>query len=201
MPASFTTTMAPDHAPRAAAGEGTRRGPQLPRPSWISVWALVGVLGLLSWAIVRLTPVAFAAFDGAPLGVPHYAVLAVWSAFMLVTEGYQGFYQRFAPRVVTRALLLRDERNPIFVALAPLVAIGYLKATRRRMIASWMLILAITGMVVLVRMLPQPWRGIIDVGVVLGLAFGVVSVGVWLVRALRGESLDVDPQFPTAESR
>lgn len=170
----------------------------LPRPGWVSVWALCGVVGLLAWAIARLTPIAVEAFVGFELGIVHYTVLAVWTVFMVITEGYHGFYRRFAPRVVTRALLLRDERNPLFVVLAPLVAVGYLKATRRRMIASWMLILGISGLVVLVRMLPQPWRGLIDVGVVLGLAFGVLSVLIWFVRALVGRPLGVDPQFPSA---
>jgi hypothetical protein len=168
----------------------------LPRPNWVSAWALIGVVALLSWAIIRLTPIAVEAFTASQLGPIHYVLAVFWAAFMLVAEGYKGFYLRFAPRVVTRALLLRGERNPVYVIFAPLVAIGYLKATRRRRIASWALIVGISGLVVLVRMLPQPWRGLVDVGVVLGLAVGVGSVFVWFARALVGQSPGVDPQFP-----
>ena len=40
------------------------------------------------------------------------------------------------------------------------------------------------AIVVFVRMLAQPWRGIIDAGVVLGLAWGVVSIVYYVVRAM-----------------
>jgi len=35
-------------------------------------------------------------------------------------------------------------------------------------------------------MMPQPWRGIVDAGVVLGLSLGIVSVLYWFFKALTG---------------
>ena len=43
----------------------------------------------------------------------------------------------------------------------------------------------IVTLVLLVRLAPQPWRGIIDAGVVLGLGIGSASILYFVVRALR----------------
>ena len=44
---------------------------------------------------------------------------------------------------------------------------------------SWFMVFAIFVLVVIVRALPQPWRGIVDGGVVVGLLWGVVVMW-WL---------------------
>lgn len=161
----------------------------------VVLWAVGGVLLLLAEALVSLTPLAIEAlrFD---LGPAHYAALAVWIPFMGYAEGYKGFQLKFSPRAVRRALHLGRHRQPLLVVLAPLHAMGLIHATRRRMIANWMLLLGIVALVVAVRGLPQPWRGIVDAGVVVGLSWGAASL-VWLmIMALRGHEPQVDPDLP-----
>ena len=59
---------------------------------------------------------------------------------------------------------------------APLFAMGFFHATRATKITAYVLTLAIVVLVILVHRLDQPWRGIIDAGVVVGLGWGVLSL-------------------------
>ena len=73
---------------------------------------------------------------------------------------------------------------------------GYFHATRRRLLTSYLVTVAIVGLIVLVRLAPQPWRGIIDFGVVVGLAWGVVSIVGFVVRAVRPGPFDYPAELP-----
>jgi hypothetical protein len=138
-------------------------------------WGIVGVVAILGNAIYRLTPIALAAHS-ARLTTLQWIVLAVWLVFMVYSEGYRAFHKAFSPRVVARAQHLAAHPRPLHVAIAPLYCMGLVHATRKRMNVSWCVTLGIVGLVVLVRQLAQPWRGIIDGGVVLGLSVGVLSI-------------------------
>jgi hypothetical protein len=144
-------------------------------------WGLLGVAGLISSAIWRLTPRVVELADFA-LGPLHWLVLAAFTPYMAYAEGYKGFHLNFAPRVVARALYLRQAqaRRPLqhilFTVLAPAFCMGYFHATRRRMLVSWLVSSAIVVLVLGVSHAPQPWRGIVDAGVVTGLAVGFASL-------------------------
>jgi hypothetical protein len=138
-------------------------------------WGVVGVVAILANAIYRLTPIALAAND-VSLTAIHWIVLAVWVVFIVYSEGYRAFHNGFSPRVVARAQYLSAHPRPLYVAIAPLYCMGLVYATRTRLIVSWCVTLGIIGLVVLMRQLAQPWRGIIDGGVVLGLTVGVLSI-------------------------
>lgn len=140
-------------------------------------WGIAGVVLLLASAIVRLTPRVLELVSY-PLTTLQWLLLVGFVLFMLYSEGWKGFHLNFAPRVVARAAGLRRAPRPALALLAPLVCMGYLHATRKRRIISLVLTSSIIVLVLLVRLLPQPWRGIIDAGVVLGLGFGVLSI-VW----------------------
>lgn len=162
------------------------------------VWGLGGIFLLLGFAILRLGSVAAEAL-GMPLDSVHVLVLVPWVVYMLWAEGYKGFYRGFAPRVVARAHYLMNNPRPLHVLLAPLFCMGYIHATRRRQLLSIGLTSMIVFFVVLIRMLPQPWRGIVDTGVVAGLVFGVLSIVYFLLRLLRDPgSYDVDTDVPAA---
>jgi hypothetical protein len=113
--------------------------------------------------------------------------LAVFLAFMLGGKGYMGFHRGFSPRAAARVReILREPRLPR-VLLAPVFAMSLILAPRGRLARSWGLMLAIASIVPLVRVMPWPWRGIVDAGVVAGLSVGLVSFW-WfaLVRPLMG---------------
>jgi hypothetical protein len=138
-------------------------------------WGIVGVLVLLAEAMYRLTPKAIELRE-CPLSSSQWVALVGWVAFNAYSEGYRGFHQNFSPRVIVRAQHLAAHPRPLFVALAPLYCMGLIHATRRRLIVSWSLTIGIIVLVTLVRQLAQPWRGIVDAGVVVGLAIGSASI-------------------------
>lgn len=159
------------------------------------LWGIVGVTALLANAIYRLMPRTLELFDY-ELDALQLATLIVWVAFMGYSEGYRAFHQMFSPRVVARARALDASPRPLFAIAAPLFCMGLFHATRRRKIVAWSITLGVIGLVLLVRQLPQPWRGIIDAGVVVGLGFGVVSLVYYSVRAGRGMAMTISPDLP-----
>lgn len=161
------------------------------------LWSLGGVLALLAQAIARLLPRALEPILDGSLDAIATLAYAASIVFMAYTEGYRGFQQRFAPRVVVRTLHLAKHPKPWLVLLGPLHAMALIHATRRRLLGSWLLLLGIIGLILLIRMLEQPWRGAIDAGVVVGLSWGGATVLLMLIRALRGSPPTVDPDLPT----
>lgn len=160
-------------------------------------WGVGGVILLLTFAIYRLAPMAFE-LGSISLGVGHWLALAFSVVYMAWAEGYKGFHQAFAPRVVARARYLRDNPQPRLVALAPLYCMGFIYATRRRKLMSMGLTLMIICFIIIARMLPQPWRGILDSGVVVGLTLGIASILYFVVLAARyPERLTVSPEVPS----
>jgi hypothetical protein len=147
---------------------------------------VLGVGLLLLQAIVRLTPIALEPLLRGSLTTGQALVYGGWVVTSLYTEGYRGFQKAFVPRTVARAFHLARTGRPLLMALAPLYCMGLIHASRRRLITSWTIVLAITLAVVLVRRLPEPWRGVVDGGVVAGLGYGVVALALAFARALRG---------------
>jgi hypothetical protein len=157
-------------------------------------WGLLGVIGLIAAAVLRLTPRMWE-LTGHALGPLHWLVLLVFTPYMAYAEGYKGFHLNFAPRVVARALYLREmppvsmARQLLLTLLAPLFCMSFFHATRRRLLISWLLTSAIVALVIVVSRTPQPWRGIVDTGVVTGLALGLLSLlwhwQRWAIRGVR----------------
>ncbi|ABS27332.1 hypothetical protein [Anaeromyxobacter sp. Fw109-5] len=163
-----------------------------------AAWGLIGVTALLLNAVVRLTPVAVQGFAAYRLEAWQWALAAGNVAFMGYFEGYRGFQQGFAPRVVARALHLARHPRPLHVALAPLFCMGLFHASRRRLVTSWTLLLSIVGIVLAVRTIAQPYRGIVDAGVVVGLGWGLAALAASAWRAMAGDPPRVSPELPVS---
>ncbi len=157
-----------------------------------ATWGIAGVLLLIGAAMVRLTRVGLDAFDY-PLQIHHWAFLVVFLLFMLISEGYRGFQKSFAPRVAARARELQLDPRPLQVFLAPLVCMGFIYATPRRMLRSYGLLGAIVIFVLFVRQLPQPWHGLVDLGVAGGLLWGVVALVVCSLQTFTREPATASP--------
>jgi GT2 family glycosyltransferase len=143
-------------------------------------WGIGGVLLLLIFAIFRLAPMALELVDSS-MSQLHWLALAFSVIYMAYAEGYKGFHLGFAPRVVVRARYLADNPRALHVLLAPLFCMGYIYATRKRQIVSFALTVMIICFVLIARSMPQPWRGILDAGVVVGLSLGVLSIAYFLI--------------------
>jgi len=127
----------------------------------------------------------------------HWAALIFSVVFMAYTEGYKGFHHGFAPRVVIRANYLKDNPHIIHIILAPLFCMGYIHATRKRKVISIGLTLMIICFILVVPMLPQPWRGIIDAGVVVGLSIGIISIIYFIfLGILYPQAIEVSAEVP-----
>lgn len=138
----------------------------------VRLWSLAGFSLLILFALYRLTPHALAAFDQ-PLTITHWMILLIGIPLMIYSEGVKGFKQQFSPRFVQRTLSLDRSSAAIRLWLAPLYAMGYFAATRRRMLSSWLLTAMIIALVWLFHQLDQPLRGLLDAAVVAGLVTGL----------------------------
>jgi len=156
----------------------------------IASWGVLGVALLLGRALYQLTPLALEVIRSSSLGLPHWSLLLAWVAFNAYAEGYVGFHRKFSPRVVRRALDLGRNPTVLRVVFAAPYCIGLFHAPRKTMLTSWTLVLVIAFVVFGVRHLSQPWRGIIDAGVVVGLGIGLVSLLAHFVSALSGGAVE-----------
>ena len=162
----------------------------------VAAWGVLATTALLVSAIVRLTPMAIEPLRSHDMTTLQWALYIGWAIFNGYVEGYRGFQKGYVPRVVARAFWLGQHRRPLLVLLAPFFCSGLFHATRKRLIVSWCLLLGIVGIVQLVRLLDQPWRGIVDAGVVVGLAYGTGYLVVHFVAVLLGRPITVHPQTP-----
>ncbi len=152
---------------------------------WPAVWGLVGVLLLLLDGVYRLVPIAWDALRWPALTTTHWAFLVAWTVFAAVTEGHQTFRKRFAPRVARRMRELMTTPNATHRIVAPLYCMSLVGDEPRRMWIQRGLVVFIVGLVVLVKRMPQPWRGLVDAGVVVALTWGAVEVLLQGMAALR----------------
>lgn len=107
-----------------------------------------------------------------------------WVVLNAYAEGYRAFQLRFSPRVVVRAHHLARNPQPLHVVLAPLYCMALIHATRRARIVAWATLLMIVGFVLTLRLVPQPWRGIVDGGVVIALIWGIAAIVVLFARSV-----------------
>ncbi len=173
------------------------------RPLWAwlaAAWGVLGVAGVLVFAIVRLTPYAVAAISSG-LSPLQWVILIGNTVFLAWAEGYRGFQCRFSPRVAARTLYLLLQPTALRAVLAPVFCIGYFHSQRRGLMAAWVGTLAIVIAVILVQLLSQPWRGILDAGVVVGLSWGLVSFLHMVYLTLREGKFQRSPEIPGLELR
>lgn len=162
-------------------------------------WGISGVLLILLFAILRLSARVIEMLSYS-LSLWQWLCLILFALYMAYAEGYKGFHRNFAPRVIARARFFLNQDNLksfAYILIAPLLCMGYIHATKKRKLVSILLTSMIIVLVLLVSRLPQPWRGIIDVGVVLGLLLGVCSIAYFWVQSLKQEWVSPVPaDFP-----
>lgn len=162
----------------------------------IAAWGALGFGGLLLRAIIGLTPMALEPIREHSLTGLQIGLYVAWVVWMWWSEGYRAFQKLLAPRVAARALHLARNPRVHHVILAPLFCMALFHATRRRLITAWGVVLMVVALVVSVRFVPQPWRGIVDGGVVVGLAWGLGAIIICFALALAGRPVPADPDLP-----
>lgn len=160
-----------------------------------AIWGTLGVCTLIGSAIYRLTPRAMEAINMG-LSTWQWIALIAFAFFMLYSEGYKGFQKKFSPRTAARVRYLYDNPNPLRTLLAPLFCMGYFHANRKTRLTVIILTTMIITLIILVSLCPQPWRGIIDFGVVLGLAWGIATFLCYVAKAFNGKEFPHSPETP-----
>lgn len=160
-----------------------------------ALWGALGVIALLATAIMRLYPYAVEAIEDG-LSTTQWIITVVFAIFMLVAEGYRGFQKKFSPRTAARVQYLYNNATPLRTLLAPLFCMGYFHATKKTRIIATCLTVGIILLIVLVKLTSQPWRGIIDVGVVCGLSYGLTSFICFLAKVFTNKDHGHSPETP-----
>lgn len=178
----------------------TNPSPTKQRNLAAAFWGVGGTVVILAEAIYRLTAIAVGTLRREGLTAGQAAFLVAWCAFIVYVEGYRAFQKRFSPRTVARAFYLAEHPRPLHVVLAPLYCMALIHTTRRRLIASWILVVGIVSVILLVRLLPPVYRAIIDGGVACALAWGTGVMLVYFVKGLRGAKIPIDPDVPEEQA-
>ena len=147
------------------------------------VWAITGLFILLSFASWRLSAYTLESFS-MPLNWLHWVVFAAWTIFRAHGEGYKGFQLKFSPRFAARCKYLLSNASWLQTILAPLFCMAYFHAPKKRVLATFALTIMIIAFIFMFRLIPQPWKGLLDFGVVLGLAWGMVSTSYFCFKAV-----------------
>ncbi|MBT5293012.1 MAG: hypothetical protein HOL40_04740 [Cellvibrionales bacterium] len=158
-----------------------------------SGWGIIGFYSLVTFAMVRLSVYTVEAF-AQPFTLLQWFVLVVSLVFMAYSEGYKGFQKSYSPRFAARVHYLSSQANGLQLLLAPLFCMGFFNAPKRRIISSVLLSSMIVTFVLLFKLVPQPWRGILDAGVVLGLIWGLITTAIRCYQAFMTSKPIVDPE-------
>ncbi|MBW3553472.1 MAG: hypothetical protein KY466_08180 [Gemmatimonadetes bacterium] len=154
------------------------------RTAAITLWAVLGVAGILGRAVYALGGRGLATLRQG-LGPLELTLLLVLTAALVYGEGVGALQERWVPAVVRRVGELRRGARRRDVVLAPLYGMGLVGGSRRTTLRSWAGVAAIVVAVLVVRSFPEPWRSIVDLGVAAALAWGTVALLVQAARAFR----------------
>ncbi len=150
---------------------------------------------MLLYAIARLTGIGLDSF-AFDYRWYHWLLLFLNVAFMAYSEGYKGFQKAYSPRLAARIKYMRDYPRLSHFLLAPLFSMGYFHTTRRRLVTTYAMTAAIIVFIYVAHQLPQPWRGILDIGVVVGLSWGLISILIYSWQALTWNEFPYSPEVP-----
>lgn len=171
---------------------------QLPRALGMiaAFWGVGGAVTLLGFGVSRMVTQCLDAMSY-KLNALHVIVLLGWTFFMAYSEGYRGFQRGYSPRVAARALYLRKHSTPLRLLLAPLFCMGFFHAPLKRRITVVVLLVMISLLVIAFRQLPQPWRGVLDFGVAVGLTWGIVATLIYFFKYLCFDDVPLNAEVPT----
>ena len=158
------------------------------------IWGFLGFIFLLIYALVRLSVIAIDSFSY-DYNIYHWVALIANCLFMAYSEGYKGFQKSFSPRLAARLKYLYREGNPFELILAPLFCMSFFNAPKKRIFISISLTILIIGFIIFFHKLPQPWRGILDVGVLIGLSWGIVVSCYFLILEFKSKDFLIDPEI------
>jgi len=139
------------------------------------IYSIGGIIAIFSSAIFRLYPHVKEGFSY-QFSTLNWIVMIAYLIIMIVGKGYFALYRSFVPRVINRSKILIAEGKLLDRLLAPLYCMGFFKAPIKRLIISYAMLSFIITFISSASRISQPWRGIIDLGVIVGLSIGIISL-------------------------
>ena len=156
----------------------------------IALYAFVTIAFILFGAVAGVTAVGLRVREQS-ISLLQQLTLVLNLVFFVVVEGYLGFHRSWAPVTARRCFLagfaakVPSSASSTCAALfAPVFAMGFFFASRRRLIISYVLTFFIVGVVMAVKQSPSPWHEIIDCGVGAGLGAGTLSFCYFFVKCM-----------------
>lgn len=147
------------------------------------LWGLTGVALLFTYAIVRLgrRGVETVLSGMTPL---QWGLLALSLVLFGLGEGVLALQKHWVPRVIERAKALGGGAARLHRALAPMYVMELMGTTPRGLVRGWGLAIGIALLAFSVQLLPDPWRGIIDLGVAAALGWALLFIVAGAIRLL-----------------
>lgn len=139
------------------------------------LWTVLGVSALFAFAVGRLGWHGLETIRQG-LGGLEWTALVLLTVAFVYGEGYRALERRWIPGLIRRARALRFERSGLLRLLGPLHGMSLVGVDRRKLGRAWLGTTAIVAAILVVRALPEPWRGIIDFAVAAALAWGLVAL-------------------------
>ncbi len=143
--------------------------------SLTAAWALSGVTFLFGGAVLRLGRRGLATVEGG-LEPAHLAVLVLLVGLFVYGEGIRAIQRKYAPFLLDRVARVSRHGRWFWRVLAPLYAMSLVGAPPSRLLRAWGGVAAIVCAILLLRVTPEPWRGMVDCAVALALAWGLASI-------------------------
>ena len=137
-------------------------------------YGVTGVILIFLSAVFRLLPYSLEAF-GSGLSLSQLIITILYLINIIVGKGYFAMHKGFSPRAVDRALEAAEGNSITNKIFAPLYCIGFSRAPAKRLRVTYSIFFFVISFVILARFIPQPWRGILDFGPVVGLSIGILS--------------------------
>lgn len=138
------------------------------------IWGFAGVSLILLHGITCVYPYVVT-LDFSKMFWYHYLSLIISIIFLGYAEGYKGFQLSFSPRVAQRLKLVFKNPSFVNVVLSPLFCMGFFGISKKRMKITYILTITIIFLIIIIERISEPWRGIIDTGVLVGLSWGLLS--------------------------
>lgn len=171
-------------------GQSPASRPSGPAATGIALYAFLSMAFVLFGAVAGVTTAGLRVREQ-HISVLQRMALVVNLIFFVLVEGYLGFHRSWAPVTARRCFLAgfaakvpRSASSGCAALFAPLFAMGFFFASKRRLVISYVLTAFVVGVVMALKRCPSPWHEIIDCGVGAGLGVGTLSFCYFFVKCM-----------------
>jgi len=152
-----------------------------------AIWGIFGWVALIGYAVYKLS-IPIREMKLAEFEWYHWAVMVLLTVSLFYFKGYRAFQGTIAPRIAVRARYLRSHPRLLWLLLAPLFCMGFFHIAKRKQVTTVLMTTAMVILIILVRQLPSPWRGIVDVSIFVSLGWGTLCIVWYGVKGLTAVS-------------